>query len=241
MSVKKIALEGIGPVTLVKLARNRSIRLSVTAAGVRVSMPRWTPFSAGIDFAHHNADWIVQELTQRRTTPLESGQAVGKVHYVRFEQVLGGQAATSRVTRTEVVIRLQPGERSNDPVVQLRAAKAAARALKREAESLLPPRLAALSARHGLPYTNVAVKSLKRRWGSCNTQGEITLNFYLMELPWKYIDYVLCHELTHTKHMNHGPGFWHLLTSLSPDARALSKQLRSHQPEIGSWRDPTEQ
>lgn len=232
MASKIIDIPGVGSVTLVKRAQSRSLRLSVTSGAVRVSMPRWTPFSAGAAFALQQAGWIQAELLKQARPLLESGQRIGKLHYLRFEQVLGGQSITSRVTGTEVIVRMQLGEVISDPQVQKRAASAAVRALKREAERLLPPRLASLAARHNLTYTSVSVKSLKRRWGSCDTHGAITLNLYLMELPWEYIDYVLLHELAHTVQMNHSADFWDVLTRLEPRARDLARQVRKRQPGL---------
>jgi predicted metal-dependent hydrolase len=235
MAVKKIELAGIGAVTLVKSPRSRSLRLSVTASGVRVSMPMWTPFSAGSAFALSQSDWIAKERAKQNSLPLEAGQRIGKLHYLRFEQALGNTTLTCRVTGTEVVVRMSAGEQIEDADVQARARSAGVRALKREAELLLPPRLANLAAQHGLQYTDVRVKSLKRRWGSCSSTQNIALNLFLMELSWEFIDYVLCHELTHTKHMNHGPDFWRMLTTLQPRARDISHQLHTHQPQLGNW------
>lgn len=235
MATKTIELAGVGPVTLIKRAQSRSLRLSVTAGGVRVSMPKWTPFSAGHAFALSHADWILEELAKQSQPLMESGQKVGKLHYLRFEQVLGGQPATSRVTATEVVVRVKPGESIASPAVQERARQAAIRALKREAERLLSPRLAGLAEKHAKTYRSVQVKQLKRRWGSCDNHQAIALNLFLMELPWEHIDYVLMHELAHTQQMNHGPGFWRALLAMEPRARFLSKQLKTHQPTIGTW------
>jgi predicted metal-dependent hydrolase len=198
-------------------------------------MPRYTPFSAGQAFAISHASWILAELVKHGRPLLAQGQKIGKLHNLRFEHALGGQAAASRVTATEVIVRLEPSEQSADEPAQTRALQAATRALKREAERLLKPRLQTLSEKHNLPFAGFSVKQLKRRWGSCDSKQSITLNLYLMELPWEFIDYVLMHELTHTVQMNHGPEFWKLLTSLEPKARQLSKQLRSHQPVIGNW------
>lgn len=237
MATKVVELDGIGQVTLVKRAQSRSLRLSVTPSGVRVSMPRWTPYSVGQQFARSNVVWIQAELAKQNTVLIESGQRVGKLHYVRFEQMLGGQPATSRVTATEVVVRLKPGETSRSSAAQKRAQSASVRALKREAERLLPPRLQNLAERHGRSYKSVGVKQLKRRWGSCDSHQAITLNLFLMELPWDYIDYVLLHELAHTVHMDHGPSFWRTLTAMQPRARDLSRVLRKHQPAIGTWAD----
>lgn len=235
MATKHIELAGVGQITLVKRRGNRSLRLSITPTGVRVSMPTWTPFSAGQAFAQSHIMWIQAELAKQSKPPLESGQKIGKLHYLRFEQVLGEQAATSRVTATEVVVRLKSDETIQDDVVQERAYQACIRALKREAERLLPPRLQSLATQHGKFCSSVGVKQLKRRWGSCDSHQAITLNLFLMELPWDYIDYVIMHELAHTEHMNHGPSFWQSLTAMQPRARDLARQLRRHQPAIGSW------
>ena len=234
MATKKIELAGIGEVTLVKLARSRSLRLSVSPNGIRVSMPRWTPFSAGSSFALSHAQWIREELAKQNTELLEAGQRIGKLHYLRFEQVLSGQTITNRVTRSEVIVRMKHGEQTSDLAVQTRARTAIIRALKKEAELLLPARLDAQAQKYDLKYSSIGVKLLKRRWGSCSSHQAITFNLYLMELPWEYIDYVIKHELAHTKQMNHGPDFWKLLTSMEPRARDISRSLKRYQPIIGN-------
>jgi predicted metal-dependent hydrolase len=235
MATKKVTLPEIGEVTLVKRAGSRTIRLSVTPTGIRVSMPHWTPYSAAQAFVLSHTAWIQMEQAKTSRPLLVQGQKIGKLHYLRFEHVLGGQAAGSRVTATEVIVRLSPGEHTSDSEVQKRALQTAMRALKREAERLLKPRLQSLAEKHGKTFTGFSVKQLKRRWGSCDSHRAITLNLFLMELPWEFIDYVLLHELTHTVHMNHGPEFWAELLRMEPRARSLSKHLRTHQPIIGSW------
>lgn len=235
MATKIIELDGVGQITLVKRRANRSLRLSVTPKGVRVSMPTWTPFSAGTAFAASHLSWIQSELAKQTKPLLQNGQRIGKLHYVRFEHGLSGQAPGSRVTATEIIVRLAAGEAVADGTVQERAQAASLRALKREAERLLPPRLTSLAEKHGKKYSALGVKQLKRRWGSCDSHQAITLNFFLMELPWDYIDYVLLHELAHTVQMNHGPEFWKELVAMEPRARDLSRQLKQHQPVIGTW------
>lgn len=234
MASKTVQLAGVGDITLVKRAQSRSLRLTVTPGGVRVSMPRWTPYGAGEAFARKHLDWIQAELAKQTTPHLAAGQTIGKLHRLRFEQVPSSQAATARVTATEVIVRLHPGETSADAIVQERAGKACIRALRREAERLLPPRLNALSEKHGRPYASVAIKQLKRRWGSCDSKRNIALNLFLMELPWEQIDYVLLHELAHTVEMNHSEAFWHELTAMQPRARDIARAVRRHQPALGT-------
>jgi predicted metal-dependent hydrolase len=89
-----------------------------------------------------------------------------------------------------------------------------------------------LASQTGFSYASVGVKQLKSRWGSCNTQREIVLNLFLMQLPWKLIDYVLVHELTHTKVMRHGAPFWHEMERHLPHAKSLRKQMADYQPML---------
>jgi predicted metal-dependent hydrolase len=53
-----------------------------------------------------------------------------------------------------------------------------------------------------------------------------------MQLPWELIDYVIIHELTHTKHLNHSDEFWAEFMRHEPKAKVLRKRVRSYQPVL---------
>jgi predicted metal-dependent hydrolase len=93
---------------------------------------------------------------------------------------------------------------------------------------LLPIRLQQLSKKYDYQYASVSIKSLKSRWGSCDSNNNISLNLYLMELPWELIDYVLVHELNHTIAMHHGPDFWQKMEAKMPNSKLLRKQLKQY-------------
>lgn len=106
-------------------------------------------------------------------------------------------------------------------------------ALRRTAKNILPPRLQMLSEKHDLPYKSVKINSSSGRWGSCSARGGINLSYYLVLLPSHLIDYVLLHELAHTREMNHGEGFWALLDKLTDGkARALREELKGYRAGI---------
>lgn len=106
-------------------------------------------------------------------------------------------------------------------------------ALRRNAKIILPPRLYQLSNQFNLPYDSVKINSSKGRWGSCSARKVINLSCYLMLLPRHLIDYVLLHELSHTKEMNHGERFWALLDSLTDGkAHALRDELKKFRTEL---------
>ncbi len=74
----------------------------------------------------------------------------------------------------------------------------------------------------------VVIRQQKSRWGSCSSRKTISINSRVAALPAPLIEYIVYHELCHLTHMNHGPDFWHLLSSYLPDARQRQKALRQY-------------
>jgi predicted metal-dependent hydrolase len=84
--------------------------------------------------------------------------------------------------------------------------------------------------RYNFTFNRVTIRNQKTRWGSCSMKNNINLNINLVNLPDELMDYVIIHELVHTRHKNHGPLFWKELNYLVGDARQLSRQLRKYRP-----------
>lgn len=105
--------------------------------------------------------------------------------------------------------------------------------LRKEAKRLLPDRTKYLAGVHGFKVTDVKIQSSKTRWGSCSRAKSINLSLYLMLLPSHLIDYVILHELCHTKEMNHGDKFWEWMDKVTAGkSKELRKELKNyHMPE----------
>lgn len=93
--------------------------------------------------------------------------------------------------------------------------------LRMEAERVLPQKMDYWSKQCGLDYRSLKVDSAKSRWGCCSSQKDIKLSYYLLLLPERLVDYVIVHELCHTREMNHGPRFKALLHSYFNDYAAI--------------------
>jgi predicted metal-dependent hydrolase len=96
---------------------------------------------------------------------------------------------------------------------------------KRAARELLVPRVHELSARAGIASPKVMISSAMARWGSCNSRREVRLAWRLVKAPRELIDYVICHELAHLRHMNHSAAFWAEVERQLPGHAALRKRL----------------
>jgi predicted metal-dependent hydrolase len=87
----------------------------------------------------------------------------------------------------------------------------------------------ARAQRFGLPFPELRIRIMKKRWGSCHPNGTILLNLKLIQAPKFCIDYVITHELAHFQEPNHGAGYYALLDRLMPDWRERKRKLNEFQ------------
>lgn len=234
MANKVVQIPEIGEVTLTKRRGSRNLRLSFARDGsIRVSLPYWVPYQAGVDFARHKSAWIAKHRPAAAAR-LRDGDRIGKAHRLRFAQSTKYEVQSTRVAVKHNVITVTcpvdvPATHAS---VQKAAERGALKALKAEADQLLPQRLRELAAKHNFTYKTVGTKRLSSRWGSCSQNKDIILNTYLMQLPWELIDYVIIHELVHTEHLNHSPAFWQRFEHALPDAKKRRKLLKTYRTSI---------
>jgi predicted metal-dependent hydrolase len=99
---------------------------------------------------------------------------------------------------------------------------------KEYARQYLTKRIEQLAKEHGFTYNKLYIKNQKTRWGSCSTKNNINLNMKLLSLPKELSDYVILHELVHTKVKSHAPEFWMMLDKHTGDAKGYHKKLKKY-------------
>lgn len=92
---------------------------------------------------------------------------------------------------------------------------------KRQAKKHINQRLRFFQPKIRKKYKSFTIESNDKRWGSCNSKGELTFNWKLMIFPEAAIDYVVIHELCHLEHLNHDRSFWRLVGKLCPDYKQI--------------------
>ena len=97
-----------------------------------------------------------------------------------------------------------------------------------EAKRKLTRRVKHLAQRHGFTCGRVSIRNQKTRWGSCSSQNNISLNIKLSRLPEELMDYVILHELAHTRVRDHSQGFWALMDNLVGKGKAKAMELRKY-------------
>ena len=110
------------------------------------------------------------------------------------------------------------------------------RHMTEEARIIIPERVKYFAKIIGVTYGQITIRHQKTRWGSCSSSGNLNFNCMLMATSPELIDYVVVHELSHRKEMNHSPAFYAVVASVMPEYKACEKWLRDNGSTL--WQNP---
>jgi predicted metal-dependent hydrolase len=100
---------------------------------------------------------------------------------------------------------------------------------KARARVVLIERLEELAELHNFSFNKVSIRNQKTKWGSCSSKDNISLNMNLVRLPAEMRDYVILHELVHTRFKNHSTKFWaELDRRIDGSAKEQSRMLKKY-------------
>jgi predicted metal-dependent hydrolase len=231
-SRSQVVDDEFGVVTCRRSAQARFVRIRVADDGtVRASLPKRAPLYLVrelLDSSRLEIRKLVDSQKARRATYV-NGMAVGRSHrlVLRYDMI---DMPHKKLSGQELIITLPLSYRDQTDDAQAFISQQVNRVLRREATAYLPRRLRYLADTFGFEYERERFASQSGRWGSCSSRGTISLNVALMNLPLELIDYVLIHELAHTKQMNHSPAFWQLVQDCMPDYTVHRKMLKKQNP-----------
>lgn len=224
--------EEFGKITIRRSARATQVRLRIAPDGtLRASLPLYAPTFLVKRLIASSRNELRDMLSQAQpTTSYTDGMRIGKSHTLIVRPTTGALQINRR--GQQIIVNL-PAKGSLDDSDVVRAVRdAVIAALRIEAKSYLPKRLSYLANKLGYTYNKVRFSHASGRWGSCTSEGTISLNIALMKLPFEQIDYVIVHELAHTKQLNHSPEFWALVAEGDPEYKDHRRALKQEAPTI---------
>lgn len=225
--------EEFGLITIRRSSRSTHVKISVAPNGtLRASLPLYAPLFMLKRLVKSSRDELRSMIdTQLPKYTLENGMAIGKSHTLVATRTQKPLLSVTR-NKQQINVELPEGVELSDAAVIENVRAVIIAALRIEAKSYLPKRLAFLARDMQCDYERVRFSHASGRWGSCSSTGTISLNIALMKLPHELIDYVLIHELCHTKQMNHSDQFWALVAAEDPSYKLHRKALKLHTPSV---------
>jgi predicted metal-dependent hydrolase len=209
-------------IEFVRVRRARRYILRVRPDGtLRVTVPRGGSQREAEHFVRQHEKWIARERSRVRVEFSPPDWHDGSTI------LLGGETVRISVEARGTTWRAAYGERSVVVGHTGDIRRAIERDLRQLARSVLLPRLTELAAHHGLRVGAVSIRNQRSRWGSCARNGNIALNFRLVQMPAHVCDYVLLHELMHIRQQNHSRRFWRLVEAVCPGFRDAERWLRT--------------
>jgi predicted metal-dependent hydrolase len=222
-------------VEVLRSPRRRTVSLEIHPDGVRVRVPAATPAAWVRSFVEDRQAWIAGKREQVASRPrppqrcYETGERfpyLGVEHALRVETApKGGVSLAGGELRVAV-----PGRVADRPSY---VGRTLVTWYRQQAQSLLKGKCEAFGALVGRHPRSVAVRTYRRRWGSCDALGNIRFNWLLVSAPEAVIDYVVVHELCHLHHLDHSPRFWGEVERVLPDYRERRRWLRDRGGALG--------
>ncbi len=217
-----------------KRSARRTIGFTIDGSGLSITAPRWVTL-ADIEAAiSEKQRWIFAKLaewktrTEQRALPQIDWRDGAQLPYlgktVTIALGAGAVAFDTDALRLSLPLPAQADMQQIKDRVQ--------GWLQGEAKRIFGERLAVYAEMLGVTYSMVALSSAATRWGSCSSDGKIRLNWRLIHFPMSIIDYVVAHELSHLREMNHSPAFWQTVESIFPEFREARHTLKHHPPEL---------
>lgn len=220
-----------------KRGKRRTIGFSVGPDGLVVSAPKWTPlYQVDAALADKSA-WVVRKLveTRERHARLQASQIewrdgaslpfLGQPVRLVLDPSHGfGAVGGALLPGPDGTNQLHLALPHHATPEQIRDAVQAW--LMRQAKTLFQQRLDHFAPQLQVQWRKLTLSSAGTRWGSARADGSIRLHWRLVHFRLAVIDYVVVHELSHLRVMDHSPRFWDTVRTVVPDYASLRGQLK---------------
>jgi predicted metal-dependent hydrolase len=217
-------------------SKRRSIGFLIDDEGLRMTAPKWVTIAEIESAIREKQRWIFAKLSERRERSARRLQPQMQwcdgtsLPYLGIDltlRIIAAQAAGVVYDEVagELTVSLPPDATEQQLKDRVQGW------LQMEAKRIFAERLPVYAEKLGVQFQSFALSSATTQWGSCTIEGKIRLNWRLIHFALPMIDYVIAHELSHLREMNHSPRFWATVQSVFPEFEAAKRALRERAPE----------
>ena len=224
--------EEFGEIVVKKRSLAKTVSLKIAPDGrIQITMPPYAPLLAAKALVKTSRKQIRELVSQyREKLSYTKNQQIGKSHHLLIQTAT--KPSSVKIVGTQILAEINEAESVESVTNQQLIRSKILVALRKEAKSYLPRRLSFLAEEHGFSFARSKITHSSSRWGSCSSSGTISLNIGMMNLPFELIDYVIIHELCHTRHMNHSTKFWDEVYKFDPQYKMHRNELKKYSPHI---------
>ena len=206
--------------------RRRTIAIAVGSGGeLRAAAPVGCPPVVLEAAVRDRLDWVRKKLAEQE---LRAAQQTRAYEAGELFPYLGRRYPLRPVEAPELPVRLRGGRFELDRALVHDGRAQMAAWYSARARRWIPARLDRFLVADQPAPSALQVRDMGRRWGSCNGNGRISVNWQTILLPPPIIDYILVHELMHLRELNHSKAFWQHVEAAMPDCAERRKWLRLH-------------
>lgn len=219
-----------------KKVKRISIRIDEKGQ-IKVTLPLFVEYDKGRQFVLEKREWIVkqyqkiQEEQEKRGDFSNKLEENSKLYYcgkpLSLHFVIRKSARAVRVEKVgERIVITGPKLSREEKIMALTGW------FRNMAKIRITKRVEDLGQKMGLSFGTVRIKDQKSRWGSCSSRKNLNFNWRLIMAPDEVLDYVVIHELSHLKEMNHSVRFWNLVAQWMPDYKVQEQWLKENAAKL---------
>jgi predicted metal-dependent hydrolase len=208
--------------------RSRRLRITVTTAGVSVTLPEGIRVAEAEKFLRANGQWVLAQLERsKKHTPRSAlPQDVILFHGVpakiqRVEEAGRKLRAKIEHVNGKLIVHVPAGSPKPSYEIVEDYLRGAAR---QEIEAAVTLHAAQMRVHP----KSVSIRDQRTRWGSCSTRGTLSFNWRLIMAPPAVMEYVVIHELAHLFEPNHSRDFWAVVQKFAPAFKQSRLWLRKN-------------
>lgn len=234
--IRHISLNGKEVAYTLKRCRRRTIGMRIDGGGLTVRVPTRESLRWVESVLRNKADWVVTRLNEWENR--ESSRLVWEEDAIfpllgEPWRLATTAAGTMQMVRTTARTAANPGIGARQLRLPLPSAMTALQIeaivmewYRSQALTCFSARIELYADKLGVALPRLRLSRATTLWGSCNAHGVVHLNWRLIQMPLRLVDYVVAHELSHLIEMNHSPAFWQTVGRVYPDYVAARKELK---------------